>query len=80
MHHVDLFEIVPLLLFAVCRSVVHGGAAYPMAPIPLNDHSIQPGSAAVDQAYVDYAFLFNAMHGARGLLSARPATLSTTKP
>lgn len=24
--------------------------AYPMAPIPLNDHSIQPGSAAVDQA------------------------------
>ena len=24
--------------------------AYPMAPIPLNDHSIQPGSPVVDQA------------------------------
>ena len=46
--------------------------AYPMAPIPYNDHSIQPGSAVVDQAYADYAPLFNAMHGAKWLLSTRP--------
>ena len=46
--------------------------AYPMAPLPLNDHSIQPGSAVVDQAYMDYAPLFNAMHGAKWLLSSRP--------
>ena len=46
--------------------------AYPMAPIPLNDHSIQPGSLVVDQAYRDYAPLFNSMHGAKWLLSTRP--------
>lgn len=46
--------------------------AYPMAPIPLNDHSIQPGSLLVDQAYEDYAPLFDAMHGAQWLLATRP--------
>jgi len=50
---------------------------YPMAPMPKNDHSIQPGSAVVDQGYMDYAPMFDAMHGARWLLSAHPATLST---
>ena len=49
---------------------------YPMAPMPKNDHSITPGSPVVDQAYMDYAALFDAMHGARWLLSARPATLA----
>jgi hypothetical protein len=49
---------------------------YPMAPMPKNDHSITPGNRVVDQGYVDYAPLFDAMHGARWLLSARPATLS----
>ena len=47
-----------------------------MAPMPKNDHSINPGSPVVDQGYVDYAPMFNVMHGARWLLSARPATLS----
>jgi len=49
---------------------------YPMAPMPENDHSIQPGSPVVEQAYVDYAPLFDAMHGAKWLLSAHPVTLS----
>ena len=49
--------------------------AYPMAPIPLNDHSIQPSGPVVDQAYFDYAPLFNAMHGAKWLLSTRPVYL-----
>lgn len=49
---------------------------YPMAPMPKNDHSINPGSPAVDQGYMDYAPLFDAMHGARWLLSPRPATLA----
>ena len=48
---------------------------YPMAPMPKNDHSITPGSAVVEQGYIDYAPLFNAMHGARWVLTARPATL-----
>lgn len=49
---------------------------YPMAPMPKNDHSITPGSLIVQQAYEDYAPLFNAMHGARWLLTAHPATLN----
>lgn len=49
--------------------------AYPMAPMPKNDHSITPGSMVVEQAYVDYAPLFNAMHGARWLLTAHPAAV-----
>ena len=52
--------------------------AYPMAPIPFNDHSIQPGSAAVDQAYFDYAPLFDAMHGAKWLLSTRAVGVRTS--
>ena len=50
---------------------------YPMAPMPKNDHSINPGSPVVDQGYMDYAPMFDAMHGARWLLSAHAATLST---
>jgi len=50
---------------------------YPMAPMPKNDHSINPGSPIVDQGYIDYAPMFDAMHGARWLLSAYPATLLT---
>ena len=48
---------------------------YPMAPMPKNDHSIQPGSPVVEQAYRDYAPLFDAMHGARWLLAAHPASI-----
>jgi len=48
---------------------------YPMAPMPKNDHSINPGSAVVEAAYLRYAPLFDAMHGARWLLSARPVAL-----
>jgi len=47
---------------------------FPMAPMPKNDHSIQPGSPIVEQAYLDYAPLFGAMHGARWLLTAHPAS------
>ena len=54
---------------------------YPMAPMPKNDHSITPGSQVVEQAYLDYAPLFDVMHGARWLLTAHPATLrQTNKP
>jgi len=42
--------------------------------MPKNDHSIQPGSPIVEQAYLDYAPLFGAMHGARWLLTAHPAS------
>eukprot|EP00038_Savillea_parva_P010156 m.188310 g.188310 ORF g.188310 m.188310 type:complete len:848 (+) comp17384_c0_seq1:177-2720(+) len=48
---------------------------YPMAPMPLNDHSINPGSPVVEQAYEAYAPMFDAMHGARWLLSAQPVSL-----
>ena len=46
-----------------------------MAPMPLNDHSIQPGDPVVEQYYRDYAPLFDAMHGARWLLTAHPIKL-----
>jgi hypothetical protein len=47
------------------------------APMPLNDHSIQPGDPLVEQAYHDYGPLFDAMHGARWLLSSNPVTITT---
>ena len=59
---------------------------YPMAPMPKNDHSITPGTPAVEKAYQDYARLFDAMHGARWLLTAQPVrlegsnTTTTTDP
>ena len=50
---------------------------YPMAPMPKNDHSIVPGdpNGAVELAYREYAPLFDAMHGARWLLTAHPAKI-----
>ena len=45
-----------------------------MAPMPKNDHSIAPGDPVVEQAYRDYAHLFDALHGARWLLSSNPAS------
>lgn len=48
---------------------------YPMAPMPLNDHSITPGNPVVEQAYRDYGKLFDSMHGARWLLSSDPAAV-----
>lgn len=53
---------------------------YPMAPMPLNDHAIQPGNSMVEQAYRDYAPLFDAMRGARWLLTARPAKVRALQP
>ena len=38
---------------------------YPMAPMPKNDHSIQPAAGSIVEAhYLDYAPLFDLMHGA----------------
>ncbi len=34
---------------------------FPMAPMPLNDHSIQPGNDTIDGFYQDHAALFGAM-------------------
>ena len=51
---------------------------YPMAPMPKNDHSILPGSAVVEQAYRDYAGLFDAMHGASWVLSPHPARIGAS--
>ena len=48
--------------------------ACPARAVPKNDHSIQPGAPVVDQGYMDYAPMFDAMHGARWLLAARPAS------
>ena len=45
---------------------------YPMAPMAKNDHSIVPGNPTVERAYREYAPLFDAMHGARWLLTAAP--------
>lgn len=50
---------------------------YPMAPMAKNDHSIVPGNPTVERAYREYAPLFDAMHGARWLLTARPARVDS---
>lgn len=41
---------------------------YPMAPMPKNDHSIDPGDALVEAAYITYAPFFTAMVGSRWVL------------
>jgi hypothetical protein len=41
---------------------------FPMAPMPANDHSINPGSPAVQQAYADYAPLFSSLRGCEWVL------------
>ena len=46
---------------------------FPMAPMPGNDHSINPGNAAVQAAYEGYAPLFGALRGLQWVLGvARP--------
>jgi len=51
---------------------------FPMAPMPGNDHSIQPGSARVQLAYEDYAPVFKALRGLEWVLDAvRPVATST---
>ena len=46
---------------------------FPMAPMPGNDHSIQPGSPLVQQYYQDYAPVFAALRGCEWVLdAARP--------
>jgi hypothetical protein len=54
---------------------------YPMAPMPKNDHAITPEQAGpvVEQAYRDYAALFDKMHGCRWLLSSQPLGLRFTQ-
>ena len=50
---------------------------FPMAPMPANDHSINPGPAQVQQAYNDYAPIFTALRGAEWVLDAvRPVSSS----
>lgn len=49
---------------------------FPMAPMPLNDHSIQPGNATVDSFYQDHAPLFNAVRQCSWALTAQAATAS----
>ena len=49
---------------------------FPMAPMPKNDHSIQPGNATIDGFYEAYAPLFDAVRGMRWLLLAAPATVA----
>ena len=49
--------------------------AFPMAPMPGNDHSINPGDPVVQQAYFDYAPVFRALRGAEWVLDAiRPVS------
>lgn len=48
---------------------------FPMAPMPANDHSINPGPPAVQQAYADYAPVFFALRGVEWVLDAvRPVS------
>jgi len=48
---------------------------FPMAPMPANDHSIQPGSPLVQGAYLDYAPVFLALRGCEWVLDvARPVS------
>jgi len=50
---------------------------FPMAPMPANDHSINPGNAQVQRAYEDYAPVFLAMRGLEWVLDAvRPVSAS----
>jgi hypothetical protein len=54
---------------------------FPMAPMPANDHSINPGSPLVQQAYKDYAPLFLALRGVEWVLDAvRPVTVLPPPP
>lgn len=48
---------------------------FPMAPMPANDHSINPGPLSIQQAYEDYAPIFFALRGAVWVLDAvRPVS------
>ena len=50
---------------------------FPMAPMPGNDHSINPGSPLVQGAYMDYAPSFLALRGCEWVLDAvRPVAAS----
>jgi len=54
---------------------------FPMAPMPANDHSINPGSPLVQQAYKDYAPLFQALRGVEWVLDAvRPVAVLMPPP
>jgi hypothetical protein len=54
---------------------------FPMAPMPANDHSINPGSPLVQQAYKDYAPLFLALRGVEWVLDAvRPVAVLMPPP
>lgn len=43
--------------------------AYLSAPIPLNNHDMMPCGSSVDQYYVDYGPMFDAMHGRKWVLN-----------
>jgi hypothetical protein len=49
---------------------------FPMAPMPGNDHSINPSSTLIQQAYNDYSSLFFALRGCEWALSiSNPITI-----
>ena len=50
---------------------------FPMAPMPGNDHSINPGNEKVQLAYMDYAPIFLALRGLEWVLDA-PHPLSVS--
>ena len=51
---------------------------FPMAPMPGNDHSINPGSPLVQGAYMDYAPVFFALRGCQWVLDAvRPVAAAS---
>jgi hypothetical protein len=54
---------------------------FPMAPMPANDHSINPGNAQVQQAYLDYAPTFLALRGLEWVIDVpRPVSALPTPP
>jgi hypothetical protein len=54
---------------------------FPMAPMPANDHSINPGNAQVQRAYEDYAPIFAALRGLEWVLDApRPIAAAPPTP
>jgi hypothetical protein len=53
---------------------------FPMAPMPGNDHSITPGSPAVQAAYEAYAPLFRALAGAAWVLDVDHPVATTLPP
>ena len=50
---------------------------FPMAPMPLNDHSITPGNATIEGFYADHQPMFDAMRTAQWIFTANPGSCWT---